>query len=100
MGHRLRAQDEGIADHTVTLVPVEQGYTDSVACQEGCTNSFWTYGNQLYAFAETPGEPAVSGYYFALGCDPWGLEEDDFMMAWDVSGVVTSPRVLRWEPSP
>ncbi|UCF10601.1 MAG: PKD domain-containing protein [Candidatus Bipolaricaulota bacterium] len=88
---------DGVADHMVALAPVDQDYADSVSCAFGCTKSFWTYGDQLYAFAETTGEPDLMGYYFALGCDPWGLEAYDFKMAWDVSSALSEPTFVKWE---
>jgi PKD repeat protein len=91
---------DGTVDHMITLVPVSQAYADTVTCTHGCTSSFWTYGSQLYAFAETTGEPDLAGYYFQLGCDPWGLTAVDFKITWDVSSL--TPRIMpqRWEPSP
>jgi PKD repeat protein len=91
---------DGHVDHMITLVPVSQAYADAITCTHGCVNSFWTYGTQLYAFAETTGEPDLAGYYFELGCDPWGLTAVDFKIVWDVSSVTVSPKVEKWSPSP
>jgi PKD repeat protein len=88
----------GSPDHMITLVPVSQSYADSVTCAQGHTKSFWMYGGQLYALAETTGSPDVLGYYLSLGCDPWGLGADDFKIVWDVSRVSMNPRVVRWSP--
>ncbi len=90
---------DGTVDHMVTLVPVSQAYADATVCDHGCVSSFWTYGNRLYAFAETTGEPDLAGYYFALGCDPWGLTAIDFKIAWDVSSVEVEPKIEKWRPS-
>ncbi|MBU1050744.1 PKD domain-containing protein [Candidatus Bipolaricaulota bacterium] len=88
----------GVPDHMITLVPVSQAYADATVCTNGCVNSFWTYGGQLYAFAETTGEPDLMGYYFELGCDPWGLTEIDFKITWDVSSIDVGPKIKRWDP--
>ena len=88
--------NDSVADHMVALAPVEQAYADAVSCDHGCIKSFWTYGGQLYAFAETTGEPELAGYYFQLGCDPWGLEAHDFMRAWDVSSAVPASAFVKW----
>lgn len=90
---------DGTADHMITLVPVSQAYADAATCDHGCVSSFWTYGSQLYAFAETTGEPDLMGYYFALGCDPWGLTAIDFKIVWDVSSIAMEPKVEKWETS-
>jgi PKD repeat protein len=101
-GAMLAAVDtnhDGTADHMVTLVPVSQAYANATACDHGCVSSFWTYGSQLYAFAETTGEPDIMGYYFELGCDPWGLTAIDFKITWDVSSITVDPKIKRWEPA-
>ncbi|MFC2078903.1 PKD domain-containing protein [Candidatus Bipolaricaulota bacterium] len=89
---------DGTIDHMIALVPVSQAYADATVCDNGCINSFWTYGSQLYAFAETTGEPDLAGYYFTLGCDPWGLTAIDFKIAWDVSSITVGPKIERWVP--
>lgn len=102
-GAMLAAVDtnhDGTVDHMITLVPVSQAYADTVTCTHGCTSSFWTYGSQLYAFAETTGEPGLMGYYFELGCDPWGLTAVDFKITWDVSSLTPKITPQKWEPSP
>ena len=91
---------DGVPDHMITLVPVSQAYADATTCVNGCTNSFWTYGSQLYAFAETTGEPDLMGYYFQLGCDPWGLTAVDFKITWDVSSLTPKGMPQKWVPSP
>lgn len=83
---------DGKADHMVALVPVHESYLSSVSCGQGCSPSFWEYGGQLYALAETTGDPP--GYYL-LGCDPWGLGATDFVQIWDVARIDTSPRVKK-----
>ena len=102
-GAMLAAVDtdhNGVVDHMITLVPVSQAYADATTCANGCTNSFWTYGSQLYAFAETTGEPDIMGYYYELGCDPWGLTAIDFKITWDVSSLTPKTMLQKWEPSP
>ncbi len=101
-GAMLAAVDtngDDVVDHMVTLVPVSQADADSVVCDHGCGRSFWTYNGQLYAFAETTGEPGLSGYYFKLGCDPWGLTSVDFKITWDVSRVTVNPKFEQFERS-
>ncbi|MFC2082853.1 PKD domain-containing protein [Candidatus Bipolaricaulota bacterium] len=90
---------DGTVDHMIALVPVSQAYADATVCANGCINSFWTYGSQLYAFAETTGEPDLAGYYFTLGCDPWGLTAVDFRIAWDVSSITVAPKIEKWDAS-
>ncbi len=100
-GAMLAAVDtnhDGTVDHMITLVPVSQAYADATVCANGCVKSFWTYGGQLYAFAETTGEPDLMGYYFELGCAPWGLTAIDFKITWDVSRVSVNPHIERWDP--
>lgn len=82
----------GKADHMVALVPVHEAYSSAVSCGQGCSPSFWWYGGQLYALAETTGEPP--GYYH-LGCDPWGLGATDFVQVWDVARMDLSPRMKK-----
>ena len=89
---------DGTADYMITLVPVSQAYADAVTCEHGCVSSFWTYGGQLYAFAETMGEPDLMGYYFELGCDPWGLTQIDFKITWDIASVTVDPMIKKWTP--
>jgi len=86
---------DGAADHMITLVPVSSAYIDTVTCPWGCNLSFWEYRDKLYAMAETTGEPQQTGYYYPLGCDPWGLSAGSFKQIWDVSRVDLSPRVLK-----
>ncbi len=100
-GAKIAAVDtsgNGSPDHMITLVPVSQSYADSVTCPQGQAKSFWTYGGQLYALAETTGSPDVLGDYLSLGCDPWGLGADDFKIVWDVSRISMNPNVVRWSP--
>jgi len=96
----VATEHNGEADHMVTLVPVHSSYAESVTCPWWCNWSFWWYKDQLYALAETTGEPQSTGYYYPLGCDPWGLGSDDFTQIWDVSRVDLSPQVVKWVPRP
>lgn len=86
---------DGEADHMMTLVPVDSSYFDSVTCPWGCDLVPWEYKGQIYALAETTGEPQQTGYYYPLGCDPWGLDAVDFKQIWDVSRVDLSPRMVK-----
>ncbi len=88
----------GQADHMITLVPVSQDYARAVSCPLGCNLSFWEYRGGLYAMAETTGEPQSTGYYYPLGCDPWGLTPASFEQIWDVSCVDLAPKVARLVP--
>jgi len=82
----------GKADHMVALVPVHESYSPSVSCGPGCSPSFWEYEDQLYALAETTGDPPG---YFHLGCDPWGLAGSDFVQVWDVARMDVSPQMKK-----
>ena len=85
---------DGTADHMVTFVPVDQAYANAASCPSDCSASFWNYGGNLYALAET----AVDGAYLPLGCDPWGLQESDLKEIWDVSRRDLEPKVAKWIP--
>ena len=85
---------DGVADHMVTFVPVDQAYAETVSCPCSCRAAFWNYGGKLYAIGET----AVDGWYIPLGCDPWGLQDPDLKEIWDVSKVDVAPKVERWTP--
>jgi PKD repeat protein len=97
-GAMLAAVDtdhNGVADHMITLVPVDAAYAAGVTCRTGQSASFWQYNGTLYALAETTGDPHSLGYYLFLGCDPWSLHSSDFLKTWDVSRVDASPRLLQ-----
>ncbi len=79
----------------ITLVPVSKTYANTVTCPLGCNLSFWEYHDKLYAMAETTGEPQQTGYYYPLGCDPWGLSGNSFKQIWDVSSVDLTPKVAK-----
>jgi len=64
---------DGTPDHVLVLVPYEDSYTGT-ACEEGLT--ILELDGDLYVVAET----TRSGD--GVGCDPWGLEEDDLIEVW------------------
>ena len=92
VGARLAAVDtdgDGNTDHMMVLVPVDAAYCESFDCG---SRSFWEYGGELFALAET----ATEGGTLALGIDPWGLESRDIQKTWDVSGFDHTPQIQRY----
>ena len=82
----------------VALVPVHETYADTVVCPPGCEKSFWWYEGQLYALAETAGDPDKVGY-IPLGCEVSNWIQE-FEYTWDVRSVDTSPKMTKWTGSP
>jgi PKD repeat protein len=74
--------DDDIPDHVTALVPVPPSYASSLTCSLGMNKGVWEIEDQSYVLAETAVNPETSGY-LSLGCDPWGLSEDDFKEIWD-----------------
>jgi hypothetical protein len=92
VGARLAAVDtdgDGNTDHMMVLVPVDAAYCASFDCG---SRSFWEYGGELFALAET----ATDGGTLALGIDPWNLESRDIQKTWDVSGFDHAPQIQRY----
>jgi len=89
----LDTNHDGKADHAAALVPVDETYRATVICPNGFEKSFWEYGGQLYAFAET----AVDGWYLPLGCAEPGLRVSDFVKVCDVKTMDISPKMLKVE---
>lgn len=84
--------------HMVALAPVHESYPDFVICPFGCEKSFWWYQGQLYALAETAGDPEEGGY-MPLGCDLSNrIQELEY--TWDVEGVDISAQMVKWSGSP
>jgi len=96
----VNTDHNGVADHMVTLVPVDAAYAAAATCRAGQSAGFWEYSGKIYAFAETTGDPHTLGYYLSLGCDPWNLQSSDFLKTWDVSRIDASPRLTRLGVAP
>jgi len=71
--------DDGSPDHVLALVPVSEAYAHELTCATGASVGLLTISGQLYAVAET----AAAGL-LPLGCDPWGLSEDDVIQSWSL----------------
>jgi len=69
--------DDAIPDHVTVLVPL----SSPVNITDCSTVGVWEIQSQSYVLAETA--VGTSDYYVPLGCDPWGLSEDDFKEIWD-----------------
>jgi len=86
----------GIADHMVVLVPHE--YRDASAeVNSECHYTRWIYEDRVYVVAETAVDPESEIASIPIGCDVFGLEEDDFVLCWDVGKPDASPEVRRFE---
>ena len=72
--------DDDSPDHVLVLVPVSEAYAHELTCATGASVGLLTIGGQLYAVAET----AVASGPIPLGCDPWGLSEDDVIQSWSL----------------
>ena len=70
-----------IPDHVLALVPVSSSYADAITCSQGTAKGVWEIDGKIYALAETVVDTAETGY-IPLGCDPWGLEEGNFIQIW------------------
>ena len=67
---------DAMPDHVTVLVPVSSPVNIT-----GCaTVGLWEIQSQSYVLAETA--VGTSGHYIPLGCDPWGLSEEDFKEIW------------------
>ena len=67
---------DAIPDHVTVLIPVA-----SPVSITGCpVVGLWEIQSQSYVLAETA--TGTPGHYIPLGCDPWGLSEDDFKEIW------------------
>ena len=92
---KVNTEDRGRQDHMVALVPVHESYLDLITCPEGYNRSCWSYGDQIYALAETAVDPNSHYDYIPLGCDCWGISESDFVKTWDVSSVDLAPKIVK-----
>jgi len=68
--------DDGTPDHVLTFVSVTSQMLSELECIGDITSFEWD--NLTFALAET----AVDQGVYALGCDPWGLDEGDLAELW------------------
>jgi len=68
--------DDRTPDHVLALVSIPSHMASELSCAGDITTFVWD--NQVFALAET----AVDYGVYALGCDPWGLDEEDLMELW------------------
>ncbi|MFC2079794.1 PKD domain-containing protein [Candidatus Bipolaricaulota bacterium] len=71
--------DDGSPDHVLAFVAIPNRMVSDLECAGDVTVFEWS--NRTYALAET----AVDQGIYALGCDPWGLDEDDLAELWSFS---------------
>jgi hypothetical protein len=65
-----------IPDHVLAFVAVSQSLLAALACADTLTAFDWD--GQTFVVAET----AVDFGSYALGCDPWDLDETDLAELW------------------
>jgi len=68
--------DDGTPDHVLAFVAIPSQSQADLECAGEVTAFEWN--NLTFVLAET----AVDQGAFALGCDPWGLDEDDLAELW------------------
>lgn len=68
--------DDGMPDHVLAFVAIPSRMVSDLECSGDVTLFEWE--NRMFALAET----AVDIGLYALGCDPWGLDEDDLAELW------------------
>lgn len=68
--------DDGTPDHVLALVAIPNSMVSELECQAAVTTFIWD--GLTFALAET----AVDQGVYGLGCDPWGLDEDDLAELW------------------
>ena len=68
--------DDGIPDHVLTFVAIPNRTLADLECAGNVTAFEWD--DRTFVLAET----AVDQGTFPLGCDPWGLDEDDLAELW------------------
>jgi len=71
---------DGSPDHVLALVAVSSHLLSELTCAGDVVSFTWADGT--FAIAET----AVDIGIYALGCDPWGLDEDDLAELWSFPG--------------
>lgn len=67
-------------DHVLALVAVSNQLLSELNCPDTIIPFVWTDGT--FVIAET----AVDHGVYGLGCDPWGLDEDDLAELWSFPG--------------
>jgi PKD repeat protein len=72
--------DDGSPDHVLALVAVSSRLLSELTCAGDVVSFTWADGT--FVIAET----AVDIGIYALGCDPWGLDEDDLAELWSFFG--------------
>ena len=72
--------DDGSPDHVLALVAVSNQMLSELTCAGSVISFAWADGT--FVIAET----AVDIGIYALGCDPWGLDEDDLAELWSFPG--------------
>ena len=72
--------DDGSPDHVLALVAVSSHLLSELTCAGDVVSFTWADGT--FAIAET----AVDIGIYALGCDPWDLDEDDLAELWSFPG--------------
>ena len=75
--------DDDIPDHVLAIVPVKTVFANQIRCTAGLAVGVYDIGGSSFALAETAADPSTSGY-ISLGCDPWGIDENDFLETWDI----------------
>ncbi len=66
----------GLPNHVLAFVAVSERLLQRLPCGAAGTTIQWD--DRIYALAET----AVDRGVYGLGCDPWGLGEDDVVEMW------------------
>ena len=72
--------DDGTPDHVLALVAVSNHLLSELTCAGDIVSFTWADGT--FVIAET----AVDIGIYGLGCDPWGLDEDDLAELWSFPG--------------
>lgn len=68
--------DDGLPDHVLALVAVSNPLLSELSCAGDMIT--FTWDEDTFVIAET----AVDIGVYPLGCDPWGLDEDDLAELW------------------
>jgi len=68
--------DDGTPDHVLALVAVSGQLLSELSCAGDIMSFTWDDGTFVVA------ETAVDIGVYPLGCDPWGLDEDDLAELW------------------
>ncbi|UCF10102.1 MAG: PKD domain-containing protein [Candidatus Bipolaricaulota bacterium] len=68
-------------DHVTALVPVPTFYSGQLHCGGTTRERLFVFDGELLALAEASVAVEETGY-IALGCDPWGLDEEDVIQRW------------------